>query len=414
MARTKTITGVELVSVGTWAASTGVTKVTEADLRSMLAAHDDGLVDRGPVKLGHSSPLNDDLGDGAPAYGWVEPTHIAANSAGLLTLYGNLVAMPAQLAEVAPTAYRRRSVEIAWNVTTAGGKKYPAVLIGIALLGATPPAVKGLADLVALYGEQPASIGTTAAVHIVTGLEDNPVAVAMLAAAAQAGASPAQLDSIAAAAGASDTASIPPPTRDGDHHETHSTAPQTQPQERPEPMTDDELREAPNIEASANIDDELRRILDERTAQDPAPAAGEAATEQPAPTSDPAPAEPAPVADPAPAEPSENPVAPVGEPELVQLSAANYAELTALAEQTRQQRRDGALDDAIRAGRIAPAERSAFAAQMARDEEGTISLLGSLAPRFAVSELGSAAAPNSQAADEAFDQFEAETFGLTR
>lgn len=422
MPSTATIRDVELVSVGTWAASTGVTKVTREDLEAMLSAHRDGLVDHAPIKLGHVSPLNDDLGDGAPAYGWVVPTGIRTNAAGLDTLVGDLVGMPAKLAEVAPTAYRRRSVEIAWQVKTPAGKTYAAALIGVALLGVAAPAVKGLADLVKLYSEDPAEVGRTDRLELVDGLEGNTVAVAMLAAARQAGAPVEQLDAMADAAGARDTADVPPATADPDNDDTDSTA-----QGGTETtdtggttMTDEELRAALNLAADADVNAELTRILGER-GTDPATASTDpAVTPEGNPATDPAtPGTPAPQTTPQ-GDPVEDPAGDpqhAGEPQLVQLSAANYAELTALAERERTRRRAEALDGAIRAGRIAPAERASFAAQMDRDEEGTITLLGSLAPRFAVTEVGDDRAQEAQlseAAADAFDEFEASVFGLER
>ena len=413
MADTATLTGVELVSVGTWAASTGVTKVTRADLEAMLAAHADGLVDHAPVKLGHVSPLNDDLGDGAPAYGWVVPTHIDTNAAGLETLYGDLVGMPAKLAEVAPTAYRRRSVEIAWQVKTPQGKTYAAALIGIALLGASAPAVKGLADVVALYSSEP-EVDHVDTLELVTGLEDTPGLVAMLAAARKAGATVDQLDAMAAAAGARDTADVPPPTTGPDNDDPKTTTADQRPQTGRTTMTDEELRAKLGLEQDADVDQALRNILEER-GTDPATASTDPQTQP-----DPEQGEQQP-------EQGEQAPAQEQQPELVQLSAATYAELTALAEDTRRERRTRVLDDAVRAGRITPAERgklthelaagetvTGFAAALERDEEGTTTLLSGLAPRFAVTELGAGDAPHSEAAETAFDEFDRDTFGINR
>lgn len=401
MPGTATIHDVELVSVGTWAASTGVTTVTRADLDAMLAAHADGLVDHAPVKLGHVSPLNDSLGDGAPAYGWVVPTGIRKNAAGNDTLVGDLVGMPAKLAEVAPTAYRRRSVEIAWDVKTPGGKTYAAALVGVALLGAQAPAVKGLADVLALYSGEP-EVGRLSAIELVDGLEANPVAVAMLAAARSAGAGVEALDAMAAAAGARDTADVPPPVADTANDETQDPAgePGTTDTEGPRMFTDEQLRTALNLEADADVNAELTRILDER--QPGEGGTGGDGTTPPAPEETPTPT---------PAEtPSETPAT----PELVTLSAGTHAELLEAARIVREDRRNNALDTAIRQGRISPAERAAFAAQMETNEAGTITLLGQLAPRFAVSEFGHDGAPVAQVAEEAFDEFERTTFGLDR
>jgi len=407
-AATATIRDVALVSVGTWAASTGVTKVTRADLESMLAAHDDGLVDHAPVKLGHDSKLNDELGDGAPAYGWVVPTRIGVNANGLETLYGDLVGMPSKLAEVAPTAYRRRSVEIAWGVTTPKGAKYAAALVGIALLGASAPAVKGLEDVLALYSSEP-QVDRVTAVELVEGLEERPGLVAMMAAARQHGATVEQLDAMGEAAGARDTADVPPPVEDADNHDDNTdtgNAPADGRTTMPQ-LTDAELRERLNLEDDADVNAALAGLLAER-GTDPATATTDPQAD-PEPTQDPA-------ADPDPqGEPAGDP-APTQEPELVgtaALSAADVAEFSRLAQESRDRRRNDALDGAIRAGRITPSERAHFAAALERDEEGTITLLGQLAPRFAVTELGDDRAPEAQLSAgvaEAYDEFELGVF----
>ena len=420
MPATATIRDVELVSVGTWAASTGVTKITRPDLDAMLAAHADGLVDHAPVKLGHASALNDELGDGAPAYGWVVPTRIAVNAAGRETLYGDLVGMPSKLAEVAPTAYRRRSVEIAWGITTPAGQKYAAALVGVALLGSAPPAVKGLADVLALYSSDPV-VDRVTAVELVDGLEDNAVAVAMLTAARNAGAPVEQLDAMASAAGARDTADVPPPANDPDNDD-HITDTGTAPADGRTPtmpkLTDEQLRASLNLEADADVNAALAELLAER-ATDPATAGTDPQlTPEGEPATDPAtPADPAPQTTPQ-GEPDGQPAG-AQEPELVgasALSAGDVVEFRRLADESRARRRKDALDNAIRAGRITPAERSHFAAQLEKGgdvEDSTITLLGSMAQRFAVTELGDDSAPEAHLAGDvasAYDDFELGVF----
>lgn len=430
--RTSTIKGVELVSVGTWAASTGVTRITREDLEAMLAAHADGFVDKGPIKLGHTSPLNDALGDGAPAYGWVVPTGIRPNAQGKDTLVGDLVGMPSQLAAIAPSAYRRRSVEIAWDVKTPGGKTYRAVLTGVALLGADAPAVKGLADMVALYTAAPADAGRADVLEVVDGLEDNHVAVAMLSAARQAGAGTAQLDAIAAAAGARDTADVPPPVEDPDNHGPQ-TSTQTSTQEgRTMTVTDEQIRKALGLAADADVDAEVNRIISERETTDTGATATTdtgAATggAQPQATAPAAAAPAAPAAPGAPA-PAATPAAPVaGQPQsgelvgagagapaagdTVTLSAGTWQAAQETLKWAEDRRRQEVLDAAVRSGRIAPAEVSHFAAQLARDEQGTTTLLSQLTPRFPTTEVGDPAAPNAATGDEAFDAFERQVFG---
>lgn len=429
--RTSTIKGVELVSVGTWAASTGVTQITRDDLEAMLAAHADGFVDKGPVKLGHASPLNDALGDGSPAYGWVVPTGIRKNAQGKDTLVGDLVGMPSQLAAIAPTAYRRRSVEIAWDVKTPAGKTYRAVLTGVALLGADAPAVKGLADVLALYTAAPADAGRADVLEVVDGLEDNHVAVAMLSAARNAGAGTAQLDAIAAAAGARDTADVPPPVEDPDNHGPQ-TSTQTSTQEgRTMTVTDEQIRKALNLAADADVDAEVNRIIAERetTTTDTGAATGG----QPTAAAPAAPAQPAAPAAPGAQAPAATPAAPVAAPatpagqpaagelvgagagagdgQTVTLSAGTWQAAQETLKWAEERRRQEVLDAAVRSGRIAPAEVSHFAAQLARDEQGTTTLLSQLTPRFPTTEVGDPAAPNASTGDEAYDAFERQVFG---
>lgn len=147
---TVTIPDVELLRVGTWAASTGVTTVTPEDLEAMVAAAGDDEIDGAPLKLGHTGALAS-LGDSEPALGWVANLRVAQDGQ---TLLGDLVDVPAAMEAPIKAGFKRRSVEIAWGVTTPSGATYRAALSGLALLGVAPPAVKGLADIAALY--QPA------------------------------------------------------------------------------------------------------------------------------------------------------------------------------------------------------------------------------------------------------------------
>lgn len=146
-----TLAGIEIVRVGTWNASTGPTRVTEEHLAAMVAAAGDAEVDLAMIKPGHIDPR----WDGQPAMGAVRNLRVERRSPGegapaVPTLVGDLVNVPAALAEVLPLAWPNRSAEIAWGVVTSRGR-YAAALTGLALLGVTPPAVKGLAQVAALY-----------------------------------------------------------------------------------------------------------------------------------------------------------------------------------------------------------------------------------------------------------------------
>jgi phage I-like protein len=129
-----------------------------------------------------------------------------------------------------------------------------------------------------------------------------------------------------------------------------------------------------------------------------APAEPAAPAEGAAPAAAAAAVEPAAVAEPAAAELGE------GAPQTVTVTAVQFAamqsELATLTSERAADRKKNALDSAIKTGRIAPAERVAFAATLEANEEAGIALLASLAPRFSVIELGADHAP-AAAADEA-------------
>lgn len=146
---TVTIRGVELMSAGTHNASTGRSTVTADHIASCVEAYNDKFVDRPQIKIGHRDPRFPAEFDGEPAMGWI--TNVRSDAAGE-KLIGDLSHVPRKLARIMPAAFRRRSAEIQFGVETNQGKRYPAVLTGIALLGATRPAVKDLADVYALYG----------------------------------------------------------------------------------------------------------------------------------------------------------------------------------------------------------------------------------------------------------------------
>jgi len=91
--------------------------------------------------------------------------------------------------------------------------------------------------------------------------------------------------------------------------------------------------------------------------------------------------------------------------------AAMQSQLAELTTERTADRKKAALDNAISTGRIAPAERVAFAASYDLNPEGTETLLSSLAPRFSVIELGADHAPNA-ASEEAELLAAAEAHGI--
>ncbi|SDO48466.1 hypothetical protein SAMN04515671_1088 [Nakamurella panacisegetis] len=143
---TVTIPNVELVSIGNWNASKGDGNVTRDDIASMAAAFEDHLVDRPAITIGFGadSPSH----DGGPAFGWVERIRVSNDGQ---TLLGDLVGVPQKLGDAIPTALRRRSIQMSWGARTPAGKVYPAVLMGVTLLGTTAPPITRLSDVAALY-----------------------------------------------------------------------------------------------------------------------------------------------------------------------------------------------------------------------------------------------------------------------
>jgi len=148
--RTETIDDVEVMRVGVWrSANAGDVPITEGDLDAMVKAF---KATRGevqvPVKIGHEmrqavfGDLADEVVDGEPAFGWVDSLHRDGER-----LVATLSDVPAKLAAfMRVKAWRNRSAEVRFDAVV-NGKRWPRMLQAIALLGAIPPAVKGLADL---------------------------------------------------------------------------------------------------------------------------------------------------------------------------------------------------------------------------------------------------------------------------
>lgn len=144
----RTITGIELVKVGRWEASTGVFRVTKVDLISAIDAHRAGVKRKPVIKIGH-----DDSRDSAPAMGYVDNLRLSADGN---TLLGDFVNVPARLAELIPLAYPERSIEgFTDYYHQSTGTTWPLVIDAVALLGAVGPGVADLKSLQAvgeLYG----------------------------------------------------------------------------------------------------------------------------------------------------------------------------------------------------------------------------------------------------------------------
>lgn len=145
--KTVVIPGVEVLRLGTWNASNGPITVDKALMDSVMAAAHDEEVDLGALKIGHV----DKRFDGQPAFGWLRNHRMSGDGKRMLA---DIVDVPVKLAEVAKIAFKRRSPELRPNVTTAGGKTYPYTMQALSLLGVTPPAIKGLGDLLGLFSDK--------------------------------------------------------------------------------------------------------------------------------------------------------------------------------------------------------------------------------------------------------------------
>ena len=148
------IPNVSLLHTGEHEASTGPWTVTPEDLRSIVDAHAAGIAT--PIlKLGHQGPMR----DAAPALGTVTALRITN---GGTTLVGTLAGVPRAIAGILARAYPQRSVECLLDHVDRTGRSWPCVLVGVALLGATHPAVKeleSLDDVCRLYGLDVAASG---------------------------------------------------------------------------------------------------------------------------------------------------------------------------------------------------------------------------------------------------------------
>lgn len=128
---------VQLCVAGTWPASTGEVTITRADLAAAVAAHKH--LPKPRLKIGHTSPL----GDGAPAFGYIDNLRLSWVDG---ILYGDLMNVPEWLSNIMTASYPQRSIEATFNYES-NGEQYRFALTGLALLGAELPAVTSLEDL---------------------------------------------------------------------------------------------------------------------------------------------------------------------------------------------------------------------------------------------------------------------------
>lgn len=370
-----TIHDVELCAVGNWASAlSGRTPIIGEDLDDMVAAAADTEVDHAPLKIGHVDPRF----DGEPALGWLANVRRVGDK-----VVADLTDVPTKLAATVKHAFRRRSVEIAWGVKTPSGKQYRAALTGLALLGVTPPAVKGLADVTGRYSGPTNTAESRSEVISIDG-DNSEHAQAQASALSAVGhyaavldGDPAQgriLGSLALLAGSGNQH---PPVPDDLPRVPRSPS-------REDSVTDEQIREMFGLAADAPVTDQLR----------------DAATKLSLPVDPPTPpAPPVDVLPPAPPviDPVASPTVAVDRAALEELQgqAAMGAEAMRILN---EQERDRDLASAMSGGKIAPASIEQYRALWAQNKEATKALLSSLPAVFSTVTNFSA----SQGADPAF------------
>lgn len=332
-----TISDMELLSIGDWQSGlSGNVPITAEDIESIIAASLDPEIDLAAMRIGHVDPRF----DGEPALGWIRNLRNVGGK-----LVGDVENVPAKLRDMIPSAWRRRSAEIAWGVKTPSGRVHRASLTGLALLGVTPPAVKGLADVAARYS---GSADSTSRVVKVDDDELGTVSVRLSG------------NSFNNGGPTGDNASRVPISVPGG-----ST------------VNDDEVRAALGLGADVPVTDLLRR------------AATAVATPDPVPPADP-PTEPAqpPAASPAPPTEPTPPPTTTDAPTLT-VDRAVFEQLQAQAQQGAEahrilatQERERVLESALLAGQIVPASVDAYRALYDSNPEGTKTLLSGLPKGF--------------------------------
>lgn len=122
-----------------------------ADLE-LIAEHSNIVADdlRAPVKIGHDKKQRllraSGLWGEEPRSGTLKNFKVKGDK-----LVCDLMAMPKKLADLVPTAFRLRSMELGSARSQRTNESYPTVVKGLALLGATTPAFQTLDDIHAMY-----------------------------------------------------------------------------------------------------------------------------------------------------------------------------------------------------------------------------------------------------------------------
>jgi len=161
------VEGVDLITTGTWVAASGPFLPTTAIIAAAVAALDCPAVRKPVLKAGHDG----NHGVGEPALGYVDNLRLGDNGR---TLLSDWRGMPAWLTEADPdgqsilaSAYPDRSIEGEYAYHCQLGHEHPFVVHAVALLGIERPAIGTLQSLQALYGVVAATSASPGG-HLVT------------------------------------------------------------------------------------------------------------------------------------------------------------------------------------------------------------------------------------------------------
>lgn len=162
-----TLPNITLISVGSWNAHTnkrggGEVTFTEEDLRDIMASLEAPDVKEPRMVLGHTpmsaGPGMSEVADEGffgeqPAIGKFTNLSLTADGQDIV---GDLVGVPKWLADILPTAYPQRSVEVYWDVPSGipGAPNHACIMPRVALLGTNLPAVATLEDLRVFFSEE--------------------------------------------------------------------------------------------------------------------------------------------------------------------------------------------------------------------------------------------------------------------
>jgi hypothetical protein len=152
-----TVRDIPIVMAGVeYKLASGPATFTPEDIMDFVASQDDPAIVPPRLKIGHTSVLSTNAGqgilkdgdDGVPALGKFINIRFDPNT---IMAVGDAAGVPRWLAEIMPIAYPNRSIEGFQNALTNSGHTWGLVVHAVALLGVVWPGCSTLEDLPLLY-----------------------------------------------------------------------------------------------------------------------------------------------------------------------------------------------------------------------------------------------------------------------